>query len=164
MFSPLALEGFGRNTPRCFLPGLPLRVTPSTWCNHPFCVLGIPTLEYLFRVSGQTCVSERFSTLRVEKPKQHHRAVVASGGVLYWDSQHCYFRVTSYYSPTLSAASFSRPIAARSSTLGLVPRCGEKWVVLGAKAVLGRSKYSYSRTAHASVSFTCFRSVALAGA
>ena len=36
------------------------------------------------------------ATLRVEKPKQHHRVVVASGGVLYCDSQHCYFRVTSY--------------------------------------------------------------------
>ena len=68
----------------------------ATLTGNPFCVLGIPTLEYLFRVSGQTCVSERFSTLRVEKPKQHHRVVVASGGVLYWDSQHCYFRVTSY--------------------------------------------------------------------
>lgn len=68
----------------------------ATLTGNPFCVLGIPTLEYLFRVSGQTCVSERFSTLRVEKPKQHHRVVVASGGVLYCDSQHCYFRVTSY--------------------------------------------------------------------
>ena len=62
----VSFGGISARTPfRVFLPKLPLRVTP--------CVLyGFLPWNTVFGVSGQTCVSESFSTLRVEKPKQHH--------------------------------------------------------------------------------------------